>query len=1338
MADFYFFADYDLLDAQPSADAFDNDNLYSIHSLNIYHDLNGIEKFHPQTAVFFGKAQMPPPYGTDRIKSQKGSGAYAVCNGRIFVFKDSVGTKALKYTGENDFQQTVTIVLQPSNQPAAGLPKIKYFIYRGILLASLVDTFGKVIPDGRKGAASPFYNNLTTKILDADPSNLENAFANALDKNYGINSSNTFIKILDEVFFRDNETYQLFNVKGGESIGFFNQFQSEYPNNTKIKFGIIFDAVGYHPTIDQIWGGNNQSLLDNKINYNYNSFDFSNSNKQALSDYSYMGTENIKLNFLDPCAFYGSFAYNVHDKIYARKFTDVFDKIDRASPALPLRGKPVFTLQSFDDLYNNILKKFYNKNLIYIDIRNPENKSLDFYKNYHQDIKLLISNPTSTGPNSVFAVFSDIRANDPSNTGKTHLTLNPSFFGTGSQSSNDFQIALPDGKTTSFISGGKTYNFINNETPSVYIDSVYLNTDFPASLFGSSNFVPSFQRNLNNSGYSSPIKLRVQNYNNDLQQPVCTYIRISYIKESDPYILPEQNQCCDHTIPFPHPLLEPSPNADKTIRSYEYLDNFFTPFGMLLPQTDPGAAPKGIASNIYYDTKYLDNTKIGGKRLMAYPGIAQDSTGRVTLFAVPADIRSPRRRFIESGVSISGLVAKSNPDLFIEYLAKKYTSLNRKYKKILLDRADIGETTDRMVELIDFDRSLDTNALTTVSAETLVWLTIEGNDFKRLKEINNSRANASYLDTVSGSEFKADFIDPSKTYLGIIINSTGTAKDKNNGGSLVDYIKYELVLRNETYDSVNDSTPFKSVPTGIYVYSVRVEGPRIDEATSFPEVDDGARPFSVTPNPSGGSRLKSTIYLLPDANITKEELWEYLQYVQCNIRQVWTNRSDYNCGKYNVGFLFNDGNSPQIDAEQIVVKIGTAVQASRLEREEAAFRVRKPGPAVPNDRDFAIIRRNVGVLFYKPISGLENTPAHEFGHLMGLADRYTSTGVVDTSTFKFVGDLEGNKPMFMNDFSPFETGLAFDPEFIKNYDWAYNLYSTGKIITPTSAGMPPLGKLAIGKEKEFDDKRNNPAVAPINESSEIPSRYGRICSLITMKQWNIIQAFANSPTAPNEASSTIGDPRYNRLFSNSEYVFLKAYNSTTSPTTSVEVSFIGLFFEVGVGSKVAVSDLRYQYQNSSTDNGKMNLRIKKQPPNIPSYELPSVNDDVIVGYISPYVGALAFDRNAIENNNNVLFDIETSGFGRLENMINDTSISDKKAEIKKIIPDYDGSSTVIDLTVLDPYSNYGDANTIGRKVWNYMEGALITKKVGSFTIKYKKRPCRIAIIKRIQGVSYVI
>ncbi|MEO5644736.1 MAG: hypothetical protein ABIQ40_04130 [Bacteroidia bacterium] len=1372
MADFYFFADYDLLQTQGYGDEFNHGSStskgYSVHKLSASAQL------HPQTSTFFnGPSSQFDPLGTNEIKAQKISPAYAICDGRIFVIRETPSnTPGLVYTSLADIQQTATIILQPSSQPSMGLPKIKYFIYKRVLLGSLVGTTGEIIPDGRDGNfVSAYYTNLTSQILDAVPNN-GSAFSNALDNDYGLNPDNA--TLLDEIFHKDDPNFQTFQVCGGDSIGYFPQAPTSL--DTSIRIGIVFDDVDYHISAGNLGvDGGPGTLFDFALNtHHFNTFNGNTiQNSSVLNSYITDCQRDRHLHFLDPCAFYGSFAYNTLDRLYARQFADDFTVIPRAS-VLPQRGRPVYTRQSPDDLYNNILSKFYNKNMIYVDIRSPETKQMNFFDNYDDNVLLKILDPTTASPKNAYNVLSPIKATDnvttPRNT--EYIALDPSFFATGSAPMNRFDIALPDGKSHNFTYQSQTYTAINNEFPSAYVDSTYLRGSPIDGGFPASSFVE-VTRDVLNTDFSSSIPLQVRNFNNDLQQPICTYIRIYYIKEQDTYIMPRPTGCsvCDETIAFPVPALGPEPFVDRTLRSYEYLDNFFTPFAMVLPQAvPPPTPPNGIASNIYYDPKFLDNTRVGGQCMMAYPGIAQDSSGRITLFATAADPRTPPKSMVESGINASGMVANGNLNTFLNFLSTNYPGVQ--YEGFMLAAADIGEPGNRFAERI-------TGLKNDTRPESLAWLTIEQNDYDRLQKINNSRTGTgnSYLDPNSPTPFTADFIVPSRTFLGTRIVSTGETTDVN---SLVpvDFIKYEFILRNETYDSLGRIV-FKSIPTGVYSFSVRVLGRDITDALKAPRlVSDSIGIFIDETVANSEYRMRSTVFLLPDANIRPDELYEFQQHVLCSIRQIWTNRNDlnsetgnaYNCGKYNSGLHYSPaiGNPPAIliDAEQVNVVIGTGRNAGALAPGAVAFRVAKPGVAQQLKRAFIAFPAQTGTLFYNPVSPLgsanrnryvdndpaqDNTAAHEFGHHMGLADRYTSSGVVNRSDYSTIGIYEGNKPMYMQDYG---TGLSFDTDFIMNYNWGNNLYTTsetvyGDTINPTPASMTPM---IIGLNDKIGPElayRNNiqDVFVPTTPNTQTPPRYNQICVFITPVQWAAALAYIRPPALTGrrtEAQLSAADP-YPTYFV-SDYVFFKDYSLIfppfpVAPSLGVTVSELGFKYASPpppgtVPLHTPVSDLRYNEQpgGALTVDGVEELRIRKQPPASPTYL--STIDNAIAGYFSPYtdIGFGALARTEIETDPIKLADVTNSGLGLIQTIDDDLTIADKVAAIRVAIPGWPGTNTIIDLRVLDPYSTIGDGDPVGRRIWNF-QGTPRTTTVGIFTVLYYERPARTLIVQRIQGTN---
>ena len=121
--------------------------------------------------------------------------AYAVSDGVLFV--------------QNAGINLVNLILKPTSQPPFQFPKIKFYIYRGIVKSSLVN--------GLEVATSSS-NDLTKSIWDSQVA--RNASAGTSDsapkEALGIDISGS--GSLDEVFYRENISYQLPVVQAGWSV----------------------------------------------------------------------------------------------------------------------------------------------------------------------------------------------------------------------------------------------------------------------------------------------------------------------------------------------------------------------------------------------------------------------------------------------------------------------------------------------------------------------------------------------------------------------------------------------------------------------------------------------------------------------------------------------------------------------------------------------------------------------------------------------------------------------------------------------------------------------------------------------------------------------------------------------------------------------------------------------------------------------------------------------------------------------------------------------------------------------------------------------------------------
>ena len=277
--------------------------------------------------------------------------AIAVCDGMICIQEDELGT--------------YSIILKPKYQPNFDFPYIKYFIYKGIKSSSL--TNGSSI-DFTKENEVPFINDIFKSwkpeiINNTDTVNNSKDVLGLIYKpneKFPVDGNQTLIcensNPIDNLFYYPNKKFQLPIVKAGEKIGgFANEFG----------FEIVLERLGYEPKIE---------LARTKTNYievNTITDPLDTSNPTDADYFLHWHAKEECLNYIDPCAFYGSFCGT---KVFYYDPTKTNKRTKCNSP---------------EEIYTHILNQvnFVNKNKIYIDIRNDYGDSLNYYKDYGNFIK---------------------------------------------------------------------------------------------------------------------------------------------------------------------------------------------------------------------------------------------------------------------------------------------------------------------------------------------------------------------------------------------------------------------------------------------------------------------------------------------------------------------------------------------------------------------------------------------------------------------------------------------------------------------------------------------------------------------------------------------------------------------------------------------------------------------------------------------------------------------------------------------------------------------------------------------------------------------------------------
>lgn len=237
---------------------------------------------------------------------------------------------------------------------------IKFFIYRGIKRSSLYGTDGKILTTSNMRPGE----NIIDRIQQIQQKmNAENGTTIVASKRY-LGCEVTGDLYLEQAFFQESSTGSnpqdpnLFHpmiVDAGFEIGKFKG------GTTKAGFQIILDKIGYEPKLSDFRKQNDVfevSVLPTNA-----------TGGQIFKDR--IQKERI-LAYMDYCAFIGNFYSNGDSKI------------------------KVYSSQSEDNVeIKNILEKFYNKNTIYIDIRDDYGNSYNHYFKTSDTVKLYIKNSTN-------------------------------------------------------------------------------------------------------------------------------------------------------------------------------------------------------------------------------------------------------------------------------------------------------------------------------------------------------------------------------------------------------------------------------------------------------------------------------------------------------------------------------------------------------------------------------------------------------------------------------------------------------------------------------------------------------------------------------------------------------------------------------------------------------------------------------------------------------------------------------------------------------------------------------------------------------------------------------
>lgn len=1202
--------------------------------------------------------------------------AYAICKGRVFVQEVS-GT-------------LVNLILKPFDQPLGVNPNVKFYIYRNILKSSLIDATDKINPNQSTLGSEIDKNNF---IPSPKPSDVLGVKATNLITNFSNTDS------IDNAFYLTSDpNYQIWTAHGGWSIGKFDP--------SGFGFEIILDTVGYEPKL---------SIARNPIHV----IDINGTQSNSIDFFKRQLEREEILNYLDPCAFYLNFINSGNQlKINNNNNGDKTTAVDFSDAT---------------DIYTQLSGGFANKNRIYVDVRNELNDSFDFQWNYgnivnfpnvHPVLKVIYDNTSTTS--------SDINYYSPwplliINSDPNNPTNNP-FQATEFASRHILKLSFPKG---------------NNNTQLFFIQSGFINknneANFPGVLSEDERF---FTQEFNTStNYSLPISFAILKDGSNL--PVGSYIHVKYIRQQEQLIFDANGD----------PLVPPTISG-TIFNATEYLDNIFPAFKIdnsnnvvnLFQLPWENTPLNKIKSNIYYDGFFVDNTRFSGRVFFAHRGIGIDPSNSRTLFCYTTGRANFGQGLIDSSLPLTGSNDSVN-DLqatFLEEFTKKPNNLDGEdtllYQKIRFNDTINGTNVTKIIDSVN-----NTNVNDSIFTNSTV-------DFLNIK-FTDAEWTA-IKNTITANNATLNLVKESKIYFGLKFvtsdMSVVTVEDETNPSYQQNsiFVAYEIVLRAYRESGGNISlTEIANLNNGAPIYHISLL-PNIDVI----EVDHNLKIEGKTHNIKDNLNvstsqaaleqiIESKLCLTRGAHLSPDEFKNYFKYFRDNIRQIWTSYDSQNLKTLankaiasqnspnqlirQLKKVTTNENAPQVGAyvnisaypvltspnnylsKGVEFNLGLSQHFEKVKDTEVIVYVSKG-----NGRAFTSGSRRLMSMLYEVHANqqstyyiprkFDNTPAHEFGHVLGLADRYTYIGLVDIPAGsnnlpqKAIADNFGINPFYSRNI-PLYLPDDYDFDYTTKYRWAHNLMAT-QVRTPLTSEMgvntpmPTNGKdgSQLKPEKDYVTEYSHPTFLPtgaVNPSLEFPY----ISVFITQKQWEII-------SLKQEESVLL--PEYFRFV---RHVFFKEGPSTTyptyntAPTATHQDRFLGSF--VGkkldpnqTNDKPLVSDHMFAYSNTSPTsddidtNGAMDLRIRDGA--LPNF-ISTVNTTRIIAHVGPYdnggSNSIALDEGLAtgDNNNSIRYRM---GIERGENYSGNSGINNliDKAFQERVEPIVNAFKTLKEQRKLNP------------------------------------------------------
>ncbi len=284
---------------------------------------------------------------TQRFDTYAGMPAYAVVTGEVII-QEVAGNSSL-----------VNLVLKPIIRPALDFTPVKYFIYRGLKKSSFLTGSGPEILISPSSSTSDLINNLWTKFNQWKTDS--GAPSGTLPSVLALGYDNTLSgdTLLAQIYRQSSTTEQIFRVEQGWTIG-------EFDPSYKGGFEIVLESSSYYYYYSAGPAMSYPDIVLDIVRKDKNTIVASSVGTPGDESITVMREREEILNYVDPAAYYG-----------LHRYVGVDYKTVPTSSTSTKTG---------DDVFNLIVSRFYNKNTLYIDVRNENGYSVNYYKDNQGDV----------------------------------------------------------------------------------------------------------------------------------------------------------------------------------------------------------------------------------------------------------------------------------------------------------------------------------------------------------------------------------------------------------------------------------------------------------------------------------------------------------------------------------------------------------------------------------------------------------------------------------------------------------------------------------------------------------------------------------------------------------------------------------------------------------------------------------------------------------------------------------------------------------------------------------------------------------------------------------------